>query len=221
VRSCVLSSFAFCATRKEGPAQSVSAQRSVQAQAERVPRRVEEHPEGCTGLVLVLGSAEVEHCRLGAVEVVHDHVEMHLLGHLLSRPCGRVIGLYLLEGDALTVLRADVNVVGEGFNLPIQHGAVESRESGRIGTVDDDAREACDSHTRHATRDCGRSASGLRPRPLRRGLRGVRRCLMRRLICPDASRRSGCYDRFRMGRGNGGRRSPRERPTFSKRKERL
>jgi hypothetical protein len=43
---------------------------SVHAQAERVPRRVQEHPEGRAGLVLVLGRAELEHGRLGGVEVV-------------------------------------------------------------------------------------------------------------------------------------------------------
>ena len=52
-----------------GPAaQSPSRQRqSVQAEAERVPGRVEEHPEGRTWLVGVLRRAEIEHCHLGGV----------------------------------------------------------------------------------------------------------------------------------------------------------
>jgi len=56
-------------------------------------RRVEEHPEGGTGLVLVLGSAQSKHLRLGGVKVVDDHVDMHLLGYLLSRPCRRGVVL--------------------------------------------------------------------------------------------------------------------------------
>jgi hypothetical protein len=78
-----------------------------------MPCRVEEHPEGCTGLVLVLGRAEIEHRRLGGVEVVDDHVEMHLLRYLLSRPGRRDIAFHLLEGDALTVFRAGISPAGE------------------------------------------------------------------------------------------------------------
>ena len=70
-----------------------------------MPRRVEKHPEGCTGLVLVLGRAELKHRRLGGVEIIDDHIEVHLLWYLLTRPARRGIGLNLLEGDALTVLR--------------------------------------------------------------------------------------------------------------------
>jgi len=86
---------------------------SVHAETEGVPRRVEEHPEGRTGLVLVPGRAELEHRRLGGVEVVDDHVKMHLLGHLLGRPSRWGVGLHLLERDALTVLRADFSPVEE------------------------------------------------------------------------------------------------------------
>ena len=49
-----------------------------------MPRRVEEHPEGRTGLVLVLGRAQIEHRRLGGGDVIDDHVEMRLLRHLLG-----------------------------------------------------------------------------------------------------------------------------------------
>ena len=85
---------------------------SVGAQAEGVSRRIEEHPEGCTGLVLVPGRAEIEHRRLSGIEVVDDHVEMHLLRHLLSRPSWRDIPHHLLEGDALTVVRAHLSPAG-------------------------------------------------------------------------------------------------------------
>src|SRR4030095_9400157 len=50
--------------------------------------------------------------------------------------------------------------VRRDVDLPIQHRAVELRESAWIGTVDDDAREACDSHAGHSTRDSGRCTSG-------------------------------------------------------------
>jgi mycofactocin system transcriptional regulator len=133
----------------------------VQTEAERVPRRVQEHPERCARLMLVLSRTEIEHRRLGGVEIVDDDVEVHLLGHFLSRPSGRGVGLHLQEGNALTVLRADVSVVWGDLDLPVQHGAVEGRERGRVGTVDNDAREACDSHAGHGIRDCRQCMSGL------------------------------------------------------------
>jgi hypothetical protein len=43
---------------------------SVHAETEGVPRRVEEHPKGRAGLVVVLGRAEVEHGRFADVEVL-------------------------------------------------------------------------------------------------------------------------------------------------------
>src|SRR6516165_12201763 len=86
---------------------------------------------------------------------------MHLLRHLLSRPFRRGVGLHLLEGDALTVIRADLSPARGDFDFPVQHRAVEGRESARIGTVNDNAREACDSHARHGTPNPGRSPPGL------------------------------------------------------------
>ena len=54
-----------------------------------MPRRVEKYPEGGAWLVLVLGRAEFEHGRLGDVEIIDDHVEVHLLWYLLTRPAQR------------------------------------------------------------------------------------------------------------------------------------
>jgi hypothetical protein len=45
-----------------------------------MPGWVEENPEGRRWLVLVLGRAEFEHRGLAGIEVVDDHIEMHLLG---------------------------------------------------------------------------------------------------------------------------------------------
>ena len=82
----------------------------------------------------------------GGVEVVDDHVEVHLLRHLLARPARRAVVLDRLEADALAVVGADLSPVGGDLDLPVQHRAVERRESAGVGTVDDDAGEACDSH---------------------------------------------------------------------------
>src|SRR5262249_30737946 len=186
---------------------------SVHAETEGVPRRVEEHPEGCAGLVRMLGRAEIEHRRLGGVEVVDDHIEMHLLGHLLTRPPRRGIVLHLLEGDALAVVRADLSPVGGDVDLPIQHRAVEPRESARIGTVDDEAWEACDSHASHGMRRYRQLRGGVRDLPEVRFPRLARlrsaggpglsrrapRCWNGRWTGPGRPRRRGCSGRRRAG----------------------
>jgi hypothetical protein len=111
-----------------------------------MPGRVEENPEGRPGLVLVLGRAELEHRGLAGVEVVDDHVEMHLLWYLLGRPVRRGVVLHLLERDALTFFSPDIGPAGGELCLPVKHRAVESGESVRFGAVDDEAWVACDSH---------------------------------------------------------------------------
>jgi hypothetical protein len=75
-----------------------------------VPRRVKEHAERRARLVLVPGRAELKHRCLGAVKVVDDDIEVHLLRHLLPGPPRRGVGTYRLEGDALAVVRADIDV---------------------------------------------------------------------------------------------------------------
>src|SRR4051794_4598420 len=119
---------------------------SPDAEAERVSGRVQEHPERRAGLMLVQRRAELEHRGLPGVEVVDDDVEVHLLRHLLPRPLGRGVALDLLEADALPVVGADLGPAGSELLLPVQHRAVEGRERVGVGTVEDDAREACDSH---------------------------------------------------------------------------
>ena len=57
---------------------------SVHAEAEGVTCRVEEDPAGCAGLMRVFGCAELEHGRLGGIEVVDNHIEVHLLGRFLA-----------------------------------------------------------------------------------------------------------------------------------------
>ncbi len=45
--------------------------------------RVEENAERGAGLVIVLDGAEPDHGGFGAIEVVDDHIEVHLLGPVL------------------------------------------------------------------------------------------------------------------------------------------
>src|SRR5712691_9612383 len=125
-----------------------------------MPRRVKKHPERSSWLVLVLGRAELEHGLFGNVKIIDDHVEVHLLRNLLPGPVGWRIVLDLLEGDALPVVGANVDPIGSGLDLPVEHGAVESRRRIGIGAVDHETWEACDSHTGHRTHDSGRFTSG-------------------------------------------------------------
>ena len=83
---------------------------------------------------------------LGLVEVVDDHVEVHLLRHLLAGPHRGAVVVDLLERQALAVVGADVDPVVLGLDLPVEQRAVERRQRVGVGTVEHDAREACDSH---------------------------------------------------------------------------
>jgi hypothetical protein len=117
--------------------------------------RVQEDPVGRTGLVWMFGCTEVDHCRLGCVEVVDEHVEVHLLGPLLGRPRRRRVISHPVEGDALAVLRAHRGPLGGDVDLPIQQRAVEPGERTRIGTVDSDEGQASDGHAGQDIDDCG------------------------------------------------------------------
>ena len=57
---------------------------------------------GCT---LVFGRAELQYRGLAGVEIVHDHVDVHLLRYVLVRPGRRGVVRHLLERDALAVPR--------------------------------------------------------------------------------------------------------------------
>ena len=128
---------------------------SFQTKAEGVTCRVQEDPVGRTGLIRMFGCTEIDRRRLGCVEVVNEHVEVHLLGPLLGRPRRRRVISHPVEGDALAVLGANRSPVGEDVDLPIQHRAVEPGERTRIGTVDSDERQASDGHAGQDIDDCG------------------------------------------------------------------
>ena len=51
-----------------------------------MPGRVQEDARSGPGLVLMFGRAKTKHGHLAGIEVVNDHVEVHLLGHLLTGP---------------------------------------------------------------------------------------------------------------------------------------
>ena len=68
---------------------------SAQAEAERVPGRVEEDPERRAGLVLGPRGTERHDLAFADIEVLDDHVEVHLLRDVLGRP-GR--GAVVLDG---------------------------------------------------------------------------------------------------------------------------
>lgn len=111
-----------------------------------MPGWIEKDPERRPGLVWVFGCAESQHGRFAGIQVVDDHVEVHLLRCILTGPIGSRESLDLLETDALAVFRPDLRpVVGSG-DIPVEHLPVEAGEFGWIGTVDDKAGERCDSH---------------------------------------------------------------------------
>src|SRR4029079_10278707 len=88
-------------------------------------------------------------------------VEVHLLRHLLARPLRRLVVLDRLERDALTVVGADFVPPLVAVDLPVEHCDVEVGEGACVRTVDDDARETCDSHAANSMASSGRSTSGL------------------------------------------------------------
>ena len=122
--------------------------------------RVEEDPERRTRLVLVLGRTQLEDGCLACVEVVDHDVDVHLLGHVLARPLRRRVVVDLLEAQAVAVVGSGVGPVVGDLDLPVEQGAVELGKGLGVGAVEDDRREACDSHGRHASEDSGRSVTG-------------------------------------------------------------
>jgi cytochrome c oxidase assembly protein subunit 15 len=73
-----------------------------------VTGRVEEDPECGSWLVRVLDRAKLDHRRLGRVEIIDDHIDVHLLGNVLRRPGRRDVIRHLLEADAIAVIGPDL-----------------------------------------------------------------------------------------------------------------
>lgn len=108
--------------------------------------RVEHDPVGSAGLMRMFGRTEADHGRLGDIEVVDEHIEVHLLGPFLGRPGRRRVTVHPVKGDALAVDSAHRSPIGGGLDLPIQHRTVEAGERTRIGTVDSGEGHASDGH---------------------------------------------------------------------------
>ena len=124
---------------------------SLQTKAERVTCRIQENSVGRAGLIRMFCRTEIDHCRLGGVEVVNEHVEVHLLGPFLTRPGRRRVISNPMESNALALLRANRSPVGgDNVDFPIQHRAVERGERTGIGTVDSKERQASDGHAGQA-----------------------------------------------------------------------
>ena len=120
---------------------------------------VEEHPESRARLVLVLGRAKSEHGRFCGVQVVDRDIEMHLLRDVLARPLRRGEADDLLKPQRVAVLGTDEpGVLVVLLERPVEQGAVERGHDLRVGAVEDDDRETCDSHVRNC-----RSAPRQRP----------------------------------------------------------
>jgi hypothetical protein len=104
---------------------------------------------------------EVRHRRPGSIEIVDKHVDVHLLGPLLGRPCRRRVVGNPMEDDALAVLGADRGPVGgDDVDLPIQNRTVEAGERTRIGTIDSEEGQAGDGHAGQDIDGCGPSGPG-------------------------------------------------------------
>ena len=129
--------------------------------------RVQEDAEGCPGLIRMSDPTEIDHDRLGGIEIVDEHVEVHLLGPLLGRPRRRCVVRHLMKRDVLAVPHANRSPVGGDLDLPVQQRAIEPGKRTRIGTVNDDEGQASDGHVGNDIDGCGRPAS-----ILRRGVRG-------------------------------------------------
>jgi hypothetical protein len=93
---------------------------------------------------------ELKHGLLGNIQIVHHHVNVHLLRDVLARPLGRSVSVDELEADALVtggvahlappVIRA---------RLPIEEDSIEVGEAAWVVAVEHDGGEASDRHDRN------------------------------------------------------------------------
>src|SRR5699024_367029 len=92
-------------------------------------------------------------CRLGGLEVLDDHVEVHLLRVILTRPTGRMVVLDLLDADRGAGIGGDLGpcaVSGDG-DLRVEELCVEVPECGGVGGREHENGRLCDSHALEST----------------------------------------------------------------------
>ncbi len=115
--------------------------------------RVEEDPERLSGLFGGLARTDLDHGRLGGLEVLDDHVEVHLLRMILTRPTGRMVVLDLLDADRGPGIGGDLGpcAVFVDGDLPVEELSVELPEFGGVGSIEHDNGLLCDSHALEST----------------------------------------------------------------------
>lgn len=98
-------------------------------------------------LVIRLAGTEGECNFLTLVQVLHNHVQVHLLRDGLAGPHGSLIHVHLLERDAVAAVTwPDIEPVTLVLDFPAEEFGVEGSQCGRIGTIDDNTREFSYSH---------------------------------------------------------------------------
>ena len=109
---------------------------------------IEEDAEVLSRLFGCLARADVDHGRLGGVEVVDDDIEVHLLRMVLPGPAGSVVVLDLLDADRRPGIRCDLRpgAVLVDVDRPVEELSVELRELSGVGRIEHDNGLLCDSH---------------------------------------------------------------------------
>jgi 2-polyprenyl-6-methoxyphenol hydroxylase-like FAD-dependent oxidoreductase len=112
---------------------------ALEADVERMPARVEQHPPAIrVGLLGRLGGAQCERLLLGFVQVLDVEVEVVPLRRGLLRPAGRRVAGQPAPADAGRAV-ADHRVVGVAVqHLPAQHLRVEGGQRRRLRGVEVD-----------------------------------------------------------------------------------
>ena len=112
-----------------------------------MPGRVKEHPERFAWLVVGFAGAKGKRNFLALVQILHHHVQVHLLRDGLARPFGRLVHLHLLEGDAVAAVGGpDIKPVTFILDFPAEELAVEGGQGAWVRTIDNDTRVFSYSH---------------------------------------------------------------------------
>src|SRR5699024_12244385 len=100
-----------------------------------------------------LARTYIAYCHIVGIELLDDHVVVHLLRVILVRPTGRVVVLDLLDADRGPGIGGDLGpcAVFVDGDLPVEELSVELPEFGRVGSVEHDNGLLCDSHAPEST----------------------------------------------------------------------
>ena len=133
------------------------------AEAERVAGGVEEDAERRARLVVGRRRTDGQHGLLRSIEVLHHHVEVHLLRHVLAGPLRGAVAVHPLKADALVIgFAAHLTPALVRGGGPPQQQATELGEATRVAAVDDERGEACDGHAKDRTPSSGQVPSDCR-----------------------------------------------------------